>query len=82
MLAILRHREKVWSKSKYNAYQEEADRVINLMQQRQDDRYIPQVVELKSSSQRMTEIPAKKEISDVLLMLLNSKKTCKVNKIN
>ena len=73
VLAILNHREKIWSKSKYNDYQEQADRVINLMQQRQDERYVPQVVELKSKSKKMTDVPAKNEISNVLASLLSFK---------
>ena len=72
--AILNHREKVWSQSKYDSYQKQADNVVNMMQERKDIRYVPQVLKLKSDAKRMTEVPAKKEISGVLAILLNSKK--------
>lgn len=74
VMAILKHREKVWSKSKYNNYQNWANNVINSMQQRQDTRYMGQVIELKSDAKKMTEVPAKKEISGILLMLQQSKR--------
>ncbi len=73
VMAILNHREKVWSQSKYDKYQNQADAVIDSMQQRGETRYLSQVVELKSASKRMTEVPARKELSGLLAVLLQSK---------
>lgn len=73
VMAILNHREKVWSQSKYDKYQTQADEVIDSMQQRGETRYLPHVLELKSASKRMTEVPAKKELSGLLAILLQSK---------
>ena len=78
VMAILNHREKEWSQSKYDKYQTQADEVIDSMQQRGETRYLPHVLELKSASKHMTEVPAKKELSGLLAILLQSiGKLCK-----
>ncbi len=73
VMAILKHREKVWSQSKLQQYQNWADNVIDSMQNRGETRYIPQVKKLKKDAQKMTEVPAKKELSALMLSLMQSK---------
>ena len=73
VMAILKHREKVWSQSKLQQYQNWADNVIDSMQNREETRYISQVEELKTRAEQMTKVPAKKELSSLLLSLQQSK---------
>ena len=73
VMAILKHREKVWSQSKLQQYQNWADNVIDSMQNRGETRYISQVEELKTRAEQMTKVPAKKELSSLLLSLQQSK---------
>ena len=73
VMAILKHREKVWSQSKLQQYQNWADNVIDSMQNREETRYISQVEELKTRAEEMTKVPAKKELSSLLLSLQQSK---------
>ena len=73
VIAILKHREKVWSQSKLQQYQNWADNVIDSMQNRGETRYISQVEELKTNAKQMTIVPAQKELSSLLLSLQQSK---------
>ena len=73
VMAILQHRERVWSQSKFQNYQKWADNVIDSMQQRGDTRYLSQVVDLKSDAEKMTEVPAKNGILGIIWSLKNAK---------
>ena len=73
VMAILKHREKVWSKSKMDNYEKWADGVLESMNARGETRYISQVEELKANARQMTVVPAKKELSSLLLSLQQSK---------
>ena len=73
VMAILKHREKVWSRSKMQQYENWADYVIASMEARGETRYISQVEELKANAKQMTAVPAKKELSSLLLALQQSK---------
>ncbi|MBQ8751203.1 MAG: zeta toxin family protein [Alphaproteobacteria bacterium] len=73
VMAILKHREKVWSRPKLQQYENWADNVISSMQNRGETRYISQVEELKTNAKQMTIVPAQKELSSLLLSLQQSK---------
>ena len=75
VIAILRHRDKVWSRSKLNDYQQRADEVIGMMQNRGEHQKPEEIKSLKQNVGQIGKVNASKELSLLMSSLLQSKQT-------
>ena len=73
VVAILKHRDRVWSQSKLNAYQSKADEVINVMHARGEHSKPDEIAVLKQGVSQMGKVKAANELSALMSALLRNR---------